>query len=80
MSKTAKDVLQLYIKVPIDSISTKHEVVYVSTALLAMEEYANLKCSEMVEKISSDLEIAERKLEAIINPSCPELIDRISKK
>lgn len=49
---TAKQVLQNYITVDIDTISTKCETIYISSAIRAMEEYANIKLSELIRLLS----------------------------
>lgn len=77
MNITAKEVLQRYIKVPVDTISTNNETMYVSNALLAMEEYASLKCQQIIKAISVEFEEKERKLDEILHPETKELRDRM---
>lgn len=77
MSTTEKEILQKYIKVPIDTISTNNETMYVSNALLAMEEYASLKCQEIIKAISVEFEEKERKLDEILHPESKVLRDRM---
>jgi hypothetical protein len=36
--RTAKEILQNYIKVPVETVSTKNDTLYVSSALLAIKE------------------------------------------